>query len=70
MSAKIKQYRVVSGTGIEEINFAVNDHIDQGWTPIGGVCSTNTVIPKAGGGNTIIMDFNQAMVVYDDTIEI
>jgi Domain of unknown function (DUF1737) len=69
MSAKIKHYRVVSGTGIDKINEAVLDHIERGWVPLGGVSSTVAVIPKSGG-NAIIIDFHQAMVVYDDTIKI
>jgi hypothetical protein len=69
MATIITEYKVVSTAGLDKINNAVNEQIGRGWVPLGGINSTVTILQQEGG-RAIIIDFNQAMVTYEDTVRI
>lgn len=69
--SKIKEYKLISSIGILEFELAVNDHIKNGWIPIGGVSSFFITMPKDdGSGVHLGMEYSQAMVLHDDVIRI
>jgi len=57
---EISEYEVVSVDGLDNINRAVFEMIEEGWTPFGGVCCTAIPVGNEGVGIT----YSQAMVKY------
>ena len=54
------EYTVVSEIGLENFIPKVNELIENGWKPIGGICHVSTVIPSTEGSG-IVMDYTQAL---------
>jgi hypothetical protein len=57
------RYRVIEAKDIEGIEQDVNEHIADGWRPLGGVCVVNSQ------ANTYAWWFYQAMVRNDEAQE-
>lgn len=60
----IKEYKLLSEIGLNEINKLVNEHISQGWAPLGGIgvnCWTEPFNEKTTATKT---QYSQAMVKY------
>jgi hypothetical protein len=36
------EYRILEASGVTELERKVNDHIESGWSPHGGLCSAAT----------------------------
>ena len=62
MDRKIIYYKVLTyGGGYSNLSDLVIEHINDGWQPLGGICSTD---------NTENTGFAQAMVKYEDEQDI
>jgi len=57
----IKDYKVISRQGLNELESEVKIAINDGWQPIGGVSSFPIHDSKAGKG---VIVYSQAMVVH------
>lgn len=59
------EYTVVSAIGLDDFINAVNQQIEQGWIPIGGISSFFINLPKEDRSAVALgMDYCQAMVKY------
>jgi hypothetical protein len=57
------KYQIVTATGVENLQPIVNEWIQQGWEPLGGICVAPTTVRTSGGNPTgIAMFAYQAMI--------
>jgi uncharacterized protein DUF1737 len=66
---KITQYTVITELGTEKFIQVVNDAIEKGWQPMGGVTAFQVSMPTAQG-NFVGIEYVQALVAYGDAIDI
>jgi len=66
---RVTEYIVISETGLDAFIPAVNDHIQKGWQPIGGICSYHMNIPQ-GNEALIMIEYCQAMVRFNDVVDL
>jgi hypothetical protein len=67
--SRIKEYKVISETGLDAINKTVNEHIQDGWEPIGGISTFFISLPTQDRKfQQIGMEYTQAMGLYYDVI--
>ncbi len=60
-----KEYTIVSESGTNDFIKVVNDHINEGWTPIGGVSSVFVNITNPLTNEAMLKwEYSQAMVRY------
>ena len=57
------KYQIITATGIENLQPIVNDWIQKGWEPVGGVCVAPTPIMNSSGGPSAIAMFAYQAII-------
>ncbi len=67
----VSEYKLDSETGVEAFNKTVNEMINEGWQPFGGISSFFINLPTADGGHVGLgVEYSQAMVKYNNVIKV
>ena len=61
---KVQEYQVLTTSSLKQLNIDVNEYIQQGWQPFGGVC--RNYIDKSFDVDYQESEYAQAMVIFED----